>query len=120
VIDTGAAAIRHHSPHRTATFPALASTSMEQGRLAAQHARGEPDRTVGLPQSIGIPKISFVGRTEEELAERRIPFEVGIARYCELARGQVIGELVRHVEAAGVARGLAAAGVHVVGTVRPS
>jgi NAD(P) transhydrogenase len=48
-----------------------------------------------LLQPIGIytiPEISFVGRTEDELTESRIPFEVGIARYRELARGQIIGD----------------------------
>ncbi len=76
-------------------FPALASTSMEQGRLAAHHACGEPARDMQKLQPIGIytiPEISFVGRTEDELTEARIPFEVGIARYRELARGQIIGD----------------------------
>ena len=76
-------------------FPALASTSMEQGRLAAHHACGEPVRALGQLQPIGIysiPEISFVGRTEDELTNARIPFEVGISRYRELARGQIIGD----------------------------
>jgi NAD(P) transhydrogenase len=76
-------------------FPALASTSMEQGRLAAHDACDEPARAMHLLQPIGIytiPEISFVGRTEDELTESRIPFEVGIARYRELARGQIIGD----------------------------
>ena len=76
-------------------FPALASTSMEQGRLAAHHACGEPVRALGQLQPIGIysiPEISFVGRTEDDLTNSRIPFEVGISRYRELARGQIIGD----------------------------
>jgi NAD(P) transhydrogenase len=76
-------------------FPALASTSMEQGRLAAQHACGEPDRPMHELQPIGIytiPEISFVGKTEEELTDSATPFEVGIARYRELARGQIVGD----------------------------
>jgi NAD(P) transhydrogenase len=76
-------------------FPALASTSMEQGRLAAHHACGEPVHELHRIQPIGIysiPEISFVGRTEDELTEARVPFEVGIARYRELARGQIIGD----------------------------
>jgi NAD(P) transhydrogenase len=76
-------------------FPALASTSMEQGRLAAHHACDEPVRTMQALQPIGIytiPEISFVGRTEDELTDGRIPFEVGISRYRELARGQIIGD----------------------------
>jgi NAD(P) transhydrogenase len=76
-------------------FPALASTSMEQGRLAAHHACGEPVRAMHQLQPIGIytiPEISFVGRTEDELTHDRTPFEVGVARYRELARGQIIGD----------------------------
>ncbi|MFG1847907.1 Si-specific NAD(P)(+) transhydrogenase [Micromonospora carbonacea] len=76
-------------------FPALASTSMEQGRIAAQHACGEPVRALNELQPIGIytiPEISFVGKTEEQLTESSTPFEVGIARYRELARGQIVGD----------------------------
>jgi NAD(P) transhydrogenase len=76
-------------------FPALASTSMEQGRLAAHDACGEPVHAMHELQPIGIytiPEISFVGRTEDELTEARVPFEVGISRYRELARGQIIGD----------------------------
>ena len=76
-------------------FPALAATSMEQGRLAGHHACGQPVRQSNLPQPIGIytiPEISYVGETEDELTRRRVPFEVGVARYRELARGQIIGD----------------------------
>jgi NAD(P) transhydrogenase len=76
-------------------FPALASTSMEQGRLAAHHACGEPARDMHELQPIGIytiPEISFIGKTEEELTDAATPFEVGIARYRELARGQIVGD----------------------------
>jgi NAD(P) transhydrogenase len=76
-------------------FPALASTSMEQGRLAAHHACGEPVRAMPELHPIGIytvPEISFVGRSEDDLTDARVPFEVGIARYRELARGQIIGD----------------------------
>ncbi|THJ23713.1 MAG: Si-specific NAD(P)(+) transhydrogenase [Nitrospira sp. CG24D] len=76
-------------------FPALASTSMQQGRHAACHAFGQPDRTdtALLPYGIySIPEISMVGRTEEDLAHAGIPFGVGIARYREIARGQIIGD----------------------------
>jgi NAD(P) transhydrogenase len=71
-------------------FPALAATSMEQGRSAAYHAFGEPVGQMHHLQPIGIctiPEISFVGRTEDS-----VPFEVGISRYRELARGQIIGD----------------------------
>jgi NAD(P) transhydrogenase len=76
-------------------FPALAATSMEQGRVAAHHACGEPLHALGKLQPIGIysiPEISFIGRTEEQLTQASVPFEVGVARYRELARGQIIGD----------------------------
>ncbi|MCS6283969.1 MAG: Si-specific NAD(P)(+) transhydrogenase [Nitrospira sp.] len=76
-------------------FPALASTSMQQGRHAACHAFGLPDRTdtALLPYGIyAIPEISMVGRTQEDLASADIPFGIGVARYREIARGQIIGD----------------------------
>ena len=76
-------------------FPALASTSMQQGRHAACHAFGLPDRTdtALLPYGIyAIPEISMVGRTQEDLANADIPFGIGVARYREIARGQIIGD----------------------------
>ncbi|WP_031521773.1 Si-specific NAD(P)(+) transhydrogenase [Streptomyces sp. NRRL F-5123] len=76
-------------------FPALAATSMEQGRCAAYHAFGEPVHALADLQPIGIytiPEISFVGRTEDELTDASVPFEVGVSRYRELARGQIIGD----------------------------
>jgi NAD(P) transhydrogenase len=76
-------------------FPALAATSMEQGRLAAHHACGEPVHEMGHLQPIGIysiPEISFIGRTEDQLTRENVPFEVGVSRYRELARGQIIGD----------------------------
>jgi len=76
-------------------FPALAATSMEQGRLAAHHACGEPAKAMPALQPFGIytiPEIAFVGRTEEELTRAQVPYEVGVARYRELARGQIIGD----------------------------
>jgi NAD(P) transhydrogenase len=76
-------------------FPALAATSMEQGRLAAHHAFGEPTHAAHLLQPIGIysiPEISFIGRTENQLTADCVPFEVGVSRYRELARGQIIGD----------------------------
>ncbi len=76
-------------------YPALAATAMEQGRAAAYHAFGEPVGGMDALQPIGIytiPEISFVGRTEDQLTEECVPFEVGVARYRELARGQIIGD----------------------------
>ena len=76
-------------------FPSLASTSMEQGRLAACHAFGVPTQSSPelFPYGIyTIPEISTVGRNEEELTEQGIPYEVGKAQYREIARGQIIGD----------------------------
>jgi NAD(P) transhydrogenase len=76
-------------------FPSLASTSMEQGRMAACHAFGVETSSVPelFPYGIyTIPEISMVGRTEEELTEQGIPYEVGKAQYREIARGQIIGD----------------------------
>jgi NAD(P) transhydrogenase len=76
-------------------FPALASTSMEQGRLAAYHAFGEQVNSLVQLQPIGIytiPEISYCGQTENELTSSSVPYEVGISRYRELARGQIIGD----------------------------
>jgi NAD(P) transhydrogenase len=100
-------------------FPALASTSMEQGRLAAYHACEEPVHAMHELQPIGIytiPEISFVGRTEDDLTDQLIPFEVGISRYRELARGQITGDshgMLKLLVAPGDRTLL---GVHVFGT----
>jgi NAD(P) transhydrogenase len=76
-------------------FPSLASTSMEQGRLAVCHAFGVPARSVPelFPYGIyTIPEISMVGKNEEELTAAGVPYEVGKALYREIARGQIIGD----------------------------
>ena len=76
-------------------FPALAATSMEQGRLAISHMLGMPVKTAPhlLPFGIyTIPEISMVGRTERELTASKVKYEVGISRFSELARAQMIGD----------------------------
>jgi len=76
-------------------FPSLASTSMEQGRLASCHAFGVEARSFPdlLPYGIyTIPEISVVGRSEQELTEAGMPYEVGRAAYKEIARGQIVGD----------------------------
>jgi NAD(P) transhydrogenase len=78
-------------------FPSLASTSMQQGRHAACHAFSIHCETTNhlLPYGIySIPEISMVGRNEEELTRVGVPYEAGIARYREIARGQLIGDTV--------------------------
>ena len=75
-------------------FPSLASTSMEQGRLAACHAFGQPATSAPehFPYGIyGIPEMSMVGQTEQELTAKKIPYEFGVARLRETARGQIMG-----------------------------
>jgi NAD(P) transhydrogenase len=76
-------------------FPSLASTSMEQGRLAACHAFGVECQSAPSLFPYGIytvPEISYVGRNEEELTQQNVPYEVGKAAYGEIARGQIIGD----------------------------
>lgn len=76
-------------------FPALASTSSEQGRLAVCNMFGVQAKPAGtgFPYGIyAIPEISMVGATERELTTKKIPYEVGIARYSEIARGQILGD----------------------------
>ena len=77
-------------------FPALASTSMEQGRVAMCHAFGFPYKqrlASQLPMGIyTIPEISAVGETEESCREKKISYEVGRAKYANNARGQIVGD----------------------------
>lgn len=77
-------------------FPALASTSADQGRASVCHAYNVPGKQhkVLLPFGIySIPEISIVGPTEEELTDQGIPYEVGVARFREIARGHLIGDV---------------------------
>lgn len=76
-------------------YPALAATSSEQGRRASCHMFDIESEPMGDHFPIGIyaiPEISHVGRTEEELTREKVPYEVGIARYREIARGQILGD----------------------------
>jgi NAD(P) transhydrogenase len=101
-------------------FPALAATSMEQGRRAAYHACDEPVQTpMNDCQPIGIytiPEISYVGKTEDELTEESIPFEVGISRYRELARGAILGDSYGMLKLLVHSETRYLLGVHVFGT----
>jgi len=99
-------------------FPSLASTSMEQGRLAACHAFGVPATSVPalFPYGIySIPEISMVGRTEEELTEQGVPYEVGKAHYREIARGQIIGDSTGLLKLIFDLDSHALLGVHIIG-----
>ena len=100
-------------------FPSLASVSMEQGRIAVERALG--DETVQSNPSFypygiyTIPEISFIGKTEEQLTEEDVPYEVGVAYYREIARGQIRGDttgrlkLIFHRETRQIL------GVHIIG-----
>jgi NAD(P) transhydrogenase len=75
-------------------FPSLASVSMEQGRIAAARAFGLQVQTDPESYPFGIytiPQISFIGKTEEQLTDADVPYEVGVAYYREIARGQIAG-----------------------------
>jgi NAD(P) transhydrogenase len=99
-------------------FPALASTSMEQGRLAACHMFGKPGKMlpVLIPYGIyTIPEVSMVGNTEEQLTQGKIPYETGIARYMELAKGQMLGDDQGLLKLLFDPDSLKLLGVHVIG-----
>jgi len=100
-------------------FPALAATSMEQGRLAAYHAFGEPTAGMTALQPIGIysiPEVSYVGATEVELTRSAVPYEVGVSRYRELARGQIAGDSYGMLKMLVSTEDLRLLGVHIFGT----
>ncbi|MEB4210828.1 Si-specific NAD(P)(+) transhydrogenase [Mycobacterium sp. 94-17] len=100
-------------------FPALAATSMEQGRLAAYHAFGEACDGITELQPIGIysiPEVSYVGATEVELTKNSVPYEVGMARYRELARGQIAGDSYGMLKLLVSTEDLKVLGVHIFGT----
>ncbi|WP_181784162.1 Si-specific NAD(P)(+) transhydrogenase [Pseudonocardia pini] len=100
-------------------FPALAATSMDQGRLAAYHAFGEPARELHGLQPIGIytvPEISYCGKTEAELTESATPYEVGMSRYRELARGAIVGDSYGMLKLLVSTEDRTLLGVHVFGT----
>ena len=73
-------------------FPSLASVSMEQGRIAVARAFGNENVISNpgyYPYGIyTIPEISFIGKTEEQLTDEDVPYEVGVAYYREIARGR--------------------------------
>jgi NAD(P) transhydrogenase len=99
-------------------FPALASTSMEQGRLASCHMFGKPSKMVSnlIPYGIyAIPEISMVGATEEELTKKKAPYEIGLARYTELAKGQMLGDETGLLKLLFDPDSLKLLGVHIIG-----
>jgi NAD(P) transhydrogenase len=100
-------------------FPALASTSMEQGRIAACTMFGVACDAIEelLPYGIyAIPEISMVGWTEERLTAEGVPFESGIAHYRETARGQLLGDDIGMLKLLIHQDSHAILGVHAIGT----
>jgi NAD(P) transhydrogenase len=99
-------------------FPSLASVSMEQGRIAAGHAFGVTLRTEPAYYPYGIytiPEISFVGKTEEQLTEEDVPYEVGVAYYREIARGQIRGDTTGRLKLIFHRDTKEVLGVHIIG-----
>lgn len=98
--------------------PALASTSMEQGRRAACHAFGLNEHQFSIPLPYGIysiPEIGMVGSTENELKNKKIPYEIGIARFNELERGKIIGDRQGVLKLLFHRNTLQLLGVHIIG-----
>ncbi len=99
-------------------FPSLASTSMEQGRLAAAHAFGIQTNSIPelFPYGIyTIPEISMVGKTEKELTDDGIPYEIGKAHYKEISRGQIIGDKIGMLKLVFSLETRKILGVHIIG-----
>ena len=99
-------------------FPALASTSMEQGRLASCHIFGISGTVAPnlIPYGVyTIPEISMVGATEQDLTRDRVPYETGIARYAELAKGQMLGDDQGFLKLIFDPSTLKLLGVHIIG-----
>lgn len=101
-------------------YPALASTSMEQGRQAIRHAFGIPGpkgQTDNLPYAIyAIPEVSYLGQTEQQLQQQGVDYVVGRGQYAKNPRGQIMGDTGGMLKLLFDAHGEHLLGVHVVGT----
>jgi NAD(P) transhydrogenase len=99
-------------------FPSLASVSMEQGRIAAATALGIPVHSNPATYPYGIytiPEISFIGKTEEQLTDEDVPYEVGVAYYREIARGQIRGDTTGRLKIIFHRETREILGVHIIG-----
>ncbi|MGD0345522.1 MAG: Si-specific NAD(P)(+) transhydrogenase [Terracidiphilus sp.] len=100
-------------------FPSLASVSMEQGRIAASHAFNDNAASSNpslYPYGIfTIPEISFIGKTEEQLTGEDVPYEVGMAYYREVARGQIRGDTTGRLKLIFHRDTRKVLGVHIIG-----
>ncbi len=100
-------------------FPALASTSMDQGRVAACNIYGVEAKSLPelFPFGIySIPEISFIGKNEELLTREAVPFEAGVAHYKEIARGQLVGDDAGKLKLLIHQKTHKILGVHIIGT----
>jgi NAD(P) transhydrogenase len=99
-------------------FPSLASVSMEQGRMAVGNALGAAVHSDPSNYPYGIytiPEISFVGKTEEQLTDEDVPYEVGLAYYREIARGQIRGDTTGRLKLIFHRETKELLGVHIIG-----
>ena len=99
-------------------FPSLASVSMEQGRIAAARAFNVPaySNPANYPYGIyTIPEISFIGKTEEQLTDEDVPYEVGVAYYREIARGQIRGDTTGRLKIIFHRETRLLLGIHIIG-----
>jgi NAD(P) transhydrogenase len=99
-------------------FPSLASVSMEQGRIAAARAYQKPVKSNPATYPYGIytiPEISFIGKTEEQLTDEDVPYEVGVAYYREIARGQIRGDTTGRLKLIFHRETKELLGVHIIG-----
>jgi NAD(P) transhydrogenase len=102
----------------TIGFPSLASTSMEQGRIAACHAFGIPlpPAPEFFPYGIyAVPEISTVGMTEEQVRAQGVPYECGVARFRETSRGHIMGLNAGMLKMIFALESRALLGAHIVG-----
>jgi NAD(P) transhydrogenase len=99
-------------------FPSLGSVSMEQGRIAAANAFNMPIKSNKALYPYGIytiPEISFIGKTEEQLTDEGVPYEVGIAYFREIPRGQIRGDTTGRLKLIFDPDSKALLGVHIIG-----
>jgi NAD(P) transhydrogenase len=102
-------------------FPSLASTSMEQGRVAVSHIFQTQDLSL-LPSHFPygiytIPEVSMVGKTEEEMIASNIPYCTGRARYADMARGKIMGTKNGFIKIIFQKSDLTVCGVHIIGHI---
>jgi len=99
-------------------FPSLGSVSMEQGRIAAANAAGIKIHSNPAHYPYGIytiPEISFIGQTEDQLTDAGVPYEIGIAYFREIARGQIRGDTTGRLKLIFSPDTKLLLGVHIIG-----